>query len=125
MRQSYEVRISSTDLDLNRALALLRPLSKQYRWHILEIEGVGDLTPIGETMLRLERQVANAPKGKEVSWGWLSDLAKHLQDLINFRLIGESASAEGVEVELFDSSYWTIRSGEQVIAKLKKELAVR
>jgi len=76
-------------------------------------------------MLRLEQEISNFPKGKGVSWGWLADLAKHLQDLINFRLIGESASAEGIEVELFDSSYWTFRSGEQVITKVRKELTVR
>jgi len=125
MKHSCELRISATKLDLKVVLELLRPLAKQHRWRILLLEGVGDLTPMGETMLPLEQQIAAKPEGKEVSWGWLSDLARHLQDLINFRLVGQASSAERVEVELFDSSYWTIQSDEHLIAKLEKELAAR
>jgi len=125
MKQSCELRISATKLDLKEVLELLRPLAEQYRWRILLLEGVGDLTQMGETMLQLEQQVAAEPEGKEVTWGWLSDLARHLKDLINFRLVGQASSGQEVGAELFDSSYWTIWSDEHLIAKLEKELAAR
>lgn len=125
MNQDSEFRISSTELDLQGALNLLSPLADQYRWRLLELEGVGDLSPMSETMLGLERQIAARPEGKEVSWGWLSDLAGHLKGLINFRLVGDAGSGQAVEVELFDSSYWTIRADEHVSSELEKGLAVR
>ena len=126
MNQDSEFRISATDLDLKGALDLLSPLADQYRWRLLELEGVGDLTQMGETMLGLERQVAVRPKGREVSWVWLSDLAGHLKDLINFRLVGDAGSGQAVEIgSFFDSSYWTIRSDDHVISELEKGLAIR
>lgn len=127
MERGAEVRVSATALDLKKALDLLNPVAEQCTWRLLEIEGVGDLSPIGWTMRTLESKVASEAKGLTVSWQWLVQLATLLRDLQTLRLVGEgiAARSSGIELELFDSSYWTFKSNPGLIANIERWLAGR
>src|SRR4051794_8380260 len=130
-------RIEIFDVDETGALALdLRDVLKfvkgyrDLRWYFLELEATGELRG-NETIVQLERRIAQSPFGVGFDWSELTRLASQITQTINATLVGCQPEAppptlplkpqEGLEVviEGIDSTLWAISTNKsEVIQQL-------
>jgi hypothetical protein len=131
-------RIEIFDVDKTGALALdLRDVLKlveryrDLRWYFLELEATGKLRG-NETIVQLERRIAQSPHGLGFDWNELTRLASEITQTINATLAGCRPDAsppalplkpqEGLEIaiEAIDSTLWVVSANEsEVIHQLK------
>jgi hypothetical protein len=112
-------------LDLRDVLKLVERY-RDLRWYFLELEATGKLRG-NETIVELERRIAQNPHGLGFDWNELTTLADDIAQTINTTLVGCRPATpppalplrprEGLEIaiEAIDSSLWAVSTNESAI----------
>jgi hypothetical protein len=117
-------------LDLRDVLELLERY-RDLRWYFLELEATATLRG-NETIIQLERRIAQSPHGLGFDWNELTRLAGEIAQTINATLVGCRPDAspptlplrpqEGLEIaiEAIDSTLWAVSTNEsEIIQQLR------
>lgn len=112
---------------------LLRPLepdASRLSWSILELEATGDLSSRGG-MLGFEERVYASPRGVQLTWPELNELAQQLVQVINGVLVGYAAGTPAPErmapaqlretcelvLEAHDSTVWWLSARDDAVVQ--------
>ena len=86
-------------------------------WRVSVFDGVGDIGAVyPDGPVRLEERVEVEPL--EVSWEWLENVSRVLDDLTNLEVIGDLQDGTRATIRCFDSSYWEVEASSALEAAL-------
>lgn len=118
-------------IELSAVLAALEPEAVEYRWVVLELEGVASSTS-ELNILELEALIDRHYTGLVLTWPELKTLAADLNDVWNALIVGfkepvepkrgDPASWRRSEfvVDRFDSTEWTIAANSAACRRLEQ-----
>lgn len=134
--QDSEGRVAVELIDL---LNLIAQNQQQLVWSILDLEAMGDLSPIWERgVLDLEENIRNLPQGLILSWQMLILLVEKFDQVINIIIVGCQEITKipslkpnsdldtpcEIVLELIDSSLWRIHAKDQrLLQHLQQEFS--
>lgn len=134
--QDSEGRVAVELIDL---LNLIAQNQQQLVWSILDLEVMGDVSPIWERgVLDLEENIRNLPQGLILSWQMLILLVEKFDQVINIIIVGCQEIAKipslkpnsdldtpcEIVLELIDSSVWRIYAKDQrLLQHLQQEFS--
>ena len=124
-------------VELIDLLNLIAQDQQQLVWSILDLEAIGDLSPIWERgILDLEENIRNLPQGLILSWQMLILLVEKFDQVINIIIVGCQEITKipslkpnsnldtpcEIVLELIDSSLWRIYAKDQkILQRLQQE----
>ena len=126
-------------VELIDLLNLIAQDQQQLVWSILDLEAIGDLSPIWERgILDLEENIRNLPQGLILSWQMLILLVEKFDQVINIIIVGCQEITKipslkpnsdldtpcEIVLELIDSSLWRIYAKDQkILQRLQQEFS--
>jgi len=127
MQHQIKIEKNQTGLPLGEILKVID--GQKYEWKLVWIYAVGKLSG-RYSMLTLEDAVKNREGGLPVSWEYLNHIACSIDDAYDIVINGEfilhkaenskeGRNAEGgdLQLELFDSSYWLLKTNDTALAQ--------
>jgi hypothetical protein len=106
-------------VDLSEVLGVIGEKVGSFSWYIEGIYGVGKPgTPMEAGMLGLEKKVQNfGHSGMPISWSHLVQLANELGQTLDCKIRGGASDAI-IEIELNDSTMWTVTTTEESLVSV-------
>jgi hypothetical protein len=133
----YEFKIPKNQSSLPLREILKTIDGENYDWTINSLYAAGKL-PGDRTMLQLEDEIRACPNGLPVSWDFLTSFADHVEDIYDLLLFAKRKDRLDVaamkrrpsddislSVELFDSTFWLLKTSVQDVANILSRLKLR